>query len=216
MPAKKVGAPYHNRAKIFQMSTDAAVRRARKNYRCMGGPDHVCNVEIKIGDVYFAFTIHTPNGHRTNRYCVECGHKNHPELLKQSLKDVRSPAKRKAAGRRVGKMSFLEARSRYMKKNATVPEQLLWDKLKGNSLSIRFHQQFMLHGYIVDFWAPQKKLVIEVDGRRHHVRKEQDAKRDEMFRSHGIYVLRIPAQLLYADLNYAIEMIRERIRILAN
>jgi len=194
------------------MSTDAAVRRARQNYRCMGGPDHACNVEIKVGDVYFAYTFHSPNGHKTNRYCVECAHRNHPQLLKQSLEEIKSSEKRKAAGRRVGKMSFLESRSRYMKRNATVPEQLLWERLKGNSLGIRFYPQYMLHGFIVDFWAPQRKLVIEVDGRRHHTRKGQDLQRDELLRSHGIQVLRFPAQLLYADLNYALEMIREKIR----
>jgi hypothetical protein len=45
--------------------TSADVRRAQKNYRCIGGPDHICNRAINPGDVYFTFTIDSPNGHKT-------------------------------------------------------------------------------------------------------------------------------------------------------
>jgi len=110
-------------------------------------------------------------------------------------------------------MSFLETRSRYLRRNTTVPEQLLWDRLKGSAFGTRFYSQHMLHGYIVDFWAPARKLVIEVDGARHRSRKEQDSQRDQVLHAHGVEVLRFPAQLMYADLNFVLDRIREKLSL---
>jgi hypothetical protein len=37
---------------------------------------------IHPGDAYFAFTIHSPDAHKTRRYCIECAHQSHPDLMK--------------------------------------------------------------------------------------------------------------------------------------
>lgn len=53
-------------------------------------------------------------------------------------------------------------------------------------------------GYIVDFWCPQKRLVIEIDGSCHDETKDYDKTRDEALARIGIKTLRIKSsQVLY-------------------
>ncbi len=195
------------------MKTDAAVRRAQKKYRCIGGPDHICNTPINPGDVYFTFTLHSPSGHKTQRYCVECAHRNHPDLLKNSMESIKSPAKRKAATPRVSRMSYLSGVSRGLRKKTTLPEQYFWEQLKTSGIKTRFVKQQLIHGYIVDFWAPAEQIAVELDGFQHLSRRAKDAQRDDVLRSHGILVLRFPAQIVFSDLKYVFERIQEAMEI---
>jgi very-short-patch-repair endonuclease len=195
------------------MGTEGAIRRAQKKYRCIGGPYHVCNRTINPGDIYFTFIIHSPNGHKTQRYCVECAHRNHPGLLRESMDAIKTSAKRKAATPRVSRMRYLSGVSIKLRKKGSLPEQVFWDQLKTSGIKIKFMKQQMIHGYIVDFWAPAEQIVVELDGIQHLSRRPKDAQRDEVMRSHGILVLRFPAQIVFYDLNYVFERIKEAAEI---
>ena len=73
----------------------------------------------------------------------------------------------------------------------TNEERRLWyDFLK--TLSIPVKRQKVFGRYIVDFYIPQAKLVIELDGSQHYEAEglEMDAQRDAYFQSMGIGVLR--------------------------
>jgi very-short-patch-repair endonuclease len=195
------------------MGTEGAVRRAQKKYRCIGGPDHICNRTINPDDVYFTFTVHSPNGHRTQRYCVECAHRNHPDLLREAMKSIKTSSKRRAATPRVSRMSYLSGVSRNLRKKTSLPEQFFWEQLKTSIIKTKFLKQQLIHGYIVDFWAPAEQIVVELDGIQHLSRREKDAQRDQVMRSHGILVLRFPAQIVFSDLNYVFERIKEAVEI---
>ena len=62
--------------------------------------------------------------------------------------------------------------------------------------------------FIVDFVAPQVRLVVEVDGGYHAQRAAADARRDSKLRRLGYRVLRIPAALVMKDLRGALELVR--------
>jgi very-short-patch-repair endonuclease len=47
--------------------------------------------------------------------------------------------------------------------------------------------------YVLDFYRAKAKLCIEVDGRGHELRIEQDARRDRWLEVQGIEVVRYPA-----------------------
>ncbi len=47
-------------------------------------------------------------------------------------------------------------------------------------------------GYFVDFYFPKQKTNLEIDGNQHKYRKESDIKRDNLLKSIGINVRRIP------------------------
>ena len=77
----------------------------------------------------------------------------------------------------------------------TKEEKHLWyDYLKPyrQKLGVAFNRQRVIGGYIVDFYCPKAKLVLELDGSQHY---EEDAllydeKRTAYLNQHGIIVLR--------------------------
>ncbi len=81
--------------------------------------------------------------------------------------------------------------SRELRKNMTPEEKHLWyDFLK--TLSVTVHRQKVICGYIVDFYIPKSKIVIELDGFQHyeHEAKIKDLERDKKLENFGIKVLR--------------------------
>ena len=62
----------------------------------------------------------------------------------------------------------LEARRKALRNNPTPAEEVLWNCLKGSKLEGRkFRGQHGIGPYIVDFYCPAERLVIEVDGSSH-------------------------------------------------
>ena len=55
---------------------------------------------------------------------------------------------------------------------------------------VHFRNQHAIGNYIVDFCAPRKKLIIELDGSQHLERKEYDEERTKYLESRGYRVLR--------------------------
>jgi very-short-patch-repair endonuclease len=77
-----------------------------------------------------------------------------------------------------------------MRKNLTRAEQILWKALRSRQLNGRFLCQHPVGPYIADFYAFEKRLVIEVDGDT-HAEPEQvahDRVRDAYFESLGFRV----------------------------
>ena len=59
--------------------------------------------------------------------------------------------------------------SRNLRRNMTDAERLLWSNLMGKQLKgFQFYRQKIIDNYIVDFYCPKLKLVIEVDGGQHY------------------------------------------------
>ena len=81
--------------------------------------------------------------------------------------------------------------SRELRKNMTNEEKHLWyDFLK--DLDITVHRQKVIFNYIVDFYIPSCKIVIEIDGSQYYEEenRKNDIERDFKLRSEGIRVLR--------------------------
>ncbi len=89
--------------------------------------------------------------------------------------------------------STLLANARRLRKNMTESEQRLWYHLRRKQLlNIQFFRQRPIGSYIVDFYAPRIKLVIESDGSQHFEPKQlaYDGKRSDFLEQLGIKVLR--------------------------
>jgi very-short-patch-repair endonuclease len=55
-----------------------------------------------------------------------------------------------------------------LRQNMTESEILLWSKIKGKQLAnYIFYRQRIIGDYIVDFYCPKVKLIIELDGGQH-------------------------------------------------
>ena len=82
---------------------------------------------------------------------------------------------------------------RSLRKNQTEAEKALWQKLKNKQLTgYKFFRQYGIGEYIADFYCPQQKLAIQVDGSRHYSddSQEYDELRQEYMNSLSIRTIR--------------------------
>ena len=58
----------------------------------------------------------------------------------------------------------------------TIAEIGLWMELKEKQLGAKFRRQYSVGKFVLDFYCPDRKLAIEVDGISHHdqERKQHD------------------------------------------
>ena len=81
--------------------------------------------------------------------------------------------------------------ARKLRKDMTLAEILLWKELKGKKvLGYDFHRQKPIDEYVVDFYCPRLKLILEIDGDSHDGKEESDKIRQEKLESLGLTVLR--------------------------
>lgn len=87
----------------------------------------------------------------------------------------------------------LKQRRRELRRNQTEAEKALWAHLRNKQfLGMKFFRQYSIGPYILDFYCPNMKLAIELDGGQHnqYENKEYDAVRSEYLKSQGIEVIR--------------------------
>ena len=87
----------------------------------------------------------------------------------------------------------LAINARVLRANMTAAEQLLWQRVRLKQVrGLQFYRQKPLLAFIVDFYCPKAKLVIELDGSQHfeEVHRVADAERDAALTGLGLRVLR--------------------------
>jgi len=84
----------------------------------------------------------------------------------------------------------LLSRARQMRSEPTDAERKLWEGLRRGSFDVKFKRQHPVGGYIVDFYCPQRKLIIELDGGQHMESAEYDERRTVVLAKDGFRVLR--------------------------
>jgi very-short-patch-repair endonuclease len=102
--------------------------------------------------------------------------------------------------------------ARQLRKNMTPPEKLFWLVLRCKKTGFKFRRQEIILGWIVDFYCPQKKLIIEVDGKCHDTQKQQDDRRDRVLLEYGIKTLRIPAKMLFTNIFGCLPIIKRALQ----
>jgi very-short-patch-repair endonuclease len=87
-------------------------------------------------------------------------------------------------------------RARRMRQSLTGPEVGLWVRLRRRQLGgFRFRRQHPIGPYILDFYCPEARLAVEIDGAGHDHPDQvrHDLRRDEWLALKGIRTLRIPS-----------------------
>ena len=78
-----------------------------------------------------------------------------------------------------------------LRNHSTPAEIELWKYLKNRQIAeLKFRRQHSIDNFILDFFCPQIKLGIELDGEQHIYNEEYDQKRDEILSSYNITILR--------------------------
>ena len=91
------------------------------------------------------------------------------------------------------------ASARRLRRQLSLPEMLLWRRLRLVRRELRFRKQHPIGPFVADFYCPSAKLVIEIDGAMHNHRADADYRRDQYMESLGLRVLRVPAADVLAD-----------------
>jgi very-short-patch-repair endonuclease len=104
----------------------------------------------------------------------------------------------------------LRALSRDLRRNGTLGEALLWKEIRARSLGPEFHRQVPIHEYIVDFFCPELRLAIEVDGCT-HLNEEvyaHDLQRQAALERLGVHFLRFQETEVRDNLEGVVDWIK--------
>ena len=104
----------------------------------------------------------------------------------------------------------LKFNARQLRRNMTDGEQLIWARLRRKQLfGVQFYRQKPIGRYIVDFFAPKAKLVVEVDGSQHFAGNQaiRDEQRDKYLSNLGLLVLRFNNLQVLQETDAVVELI---------
>ena len=81
--------------------------------------------------------------------------------------------------------------ARDLRSNPTGPERFMWNLLRTRRLAgWKFRRQAPIGPYIADFFCPDAKLVVELDGGQHQSQSKYDDDRTRWLEEQGYQVLR--------------------------
>jgi very-short-patch-repair endonuclease len=98
-----------------------------------------------------------------------------------------------------------------LRRNPTDAESVLWKNLNKSQLDgKKFRRQHSIGPYIVDFYCPEFRVAIELDGAKHMtlIGSEEDEKRDEFLGKLNVRVIRFENRLVFESLELVLNAIR--------
>ncbi len=91
-------------------------------------------------------------------------------------------------------------------------EVIMWSRLNRRQMQgHKFRRQYSVGSYVLDFYCPELKLAIEIDGDTHfrNGANEYDKERQEEIEQYGIKFLRFMNTEVYHNLNGVLQTIHE-------
>ena len=109
----------------------------------------------------------------------------------------------------------LKKYGRQLRTAMTDAENRLWTKVRRKQiLEVSFYRQKPIGTYIVDFYAPKARLVIEIDGSQHLTLEHQkrDSERDRFLESQGLLVMRFDSRQVLAETDAVVQAIFGKVK----
>jgi len=110
----------------------------------------------------------------------------------------------------------LKGLDRQLRKNSTLSEVLLWQKIKQRGLGVQFHRQVPMLNYIVDFYCHEIGLVIEIDGNSHDFNYFNDADRQDKLEKYGVQFIRFSNDEILNNMFSVLLVIQEKVDLLTS
>ncbi|MCS7301595.1 MAG: rRNA maturation RNAse YbeY, partial [Fimbriimonadales bacterium] len=105
---------------------------------------------------------------------------------------------------------LLKPLARQKRREPTPAEKRLWKYLRNRQLlGFKFRRQHTIERFIVDFYCPEAKLVIEVDGEIHDYTPEEDRIRQAFLEFNGFRVLRFRNEEVFYQIQDVLKRIRQ-------
>ena len=108
----------------------------------------------------------------------------------------------------------LKTLARQLRKNMTEAESFLWQRIRRKQLKgCQFYRQKNIGNYIVDFYCPSAKVIVELDGGQHYRQEgiSRDQARDEYLKSLGFTILRFSDREVFKNIDGVLERIFEHL-----
>jgi very-short-patch-repair endonuclease len=81
--------------------------------------------------------------------------------------------------------------ARSLRRNQTKAEAVFWNAVRDRRLgNFKFTRQFAIGRYTVDFVCRLRRVIVEIDGGQHGVKKKQDDQRTAVLETHRYLVIR--------------------------
>lgn len=116
---------------------------------------------------------------------------------------------------KLNNLPYLKDTRKYLRKNMTEAELVLWEILQDKKLCGRkFRRQHSIGNYIADFYCPSEKLIVELDG-EHHFTEEgiaKDFERDQHLKLMNIQVLRFENKDVLQNLTKVLKQIKDHFK----
>jgi very-short-patch-repair endonuclease len=106
-------------------------------------------------------------------------------------------------------------RRKQLRQNLTSAEALLWTNLKKSQLEgKKFRRQHGVGPYIVDFFCPECRLAVELDGERHMSLSgaEADERRTEFLKRFNVRLIRFENREVFDNLEGVLDEIRRNLK----
>ena len=106
-------------------------------------------------------------------------------------------------------------RRKELRRNLTPEEAVLWTQLKAKGLDgSKWRKQHSVGNYILDFYCPEAKLCVELDGERHYTFEgaREDDVRTSFLNKNGIRVVRFENRLIWENLQGVIDTIKQELK----
>ena len=106
----------------------------------------------------------------------------------------------------------LQPLRKQLRRNLTPAEASLWNHLKNSKLDgKKFRRQHGIGRYIVDFYCPECRVIVELDGAVHKdvLRAERDWARERFLTELGIKIVRFENREVFEDIESVLERIRQ-------
>ncbi len=98
----------------------------------------------------------------------------------------------------------LKPHRKLLRQKATLAEQMLWEEVRKKKIcDLRFHRQFSIGSYVIDFYCPAVKLAIELDGGYHSTIDQTvyDVQRSDYLNTLDIVVMRFDNLKVFTNLH---------------
>jgi very-short-patch-repair endonuclease len=103
----------------------------------------------------------------------------------------------------------LKPLARSHRRQPTGAEGRLWSRIRNGRIEgFKFRRQHAIERFIVDFYCPAARLVIEVDGRSHDENEADDRAREAYFAAQGLRILRFTNDQVLSDIEGVVPSIK--------
>jgi len=114
-------------------------------------------------------------------------------------------------------MSYINKLSlaREFRNRPTKAEEKLWKVIRQDQIfGYRFRRQYVIAGFILDFYCPKLKLGIEIDGRIHDRAniKTYDIERENIIKQYNIRIIRFTNEEVDNNITGIIDEIKSFIK----